>query len=265
MARTPTDTSNTALPNGTPAPQTSREDEILMREIDEAVRQDDTKEFFQKYGKALAGGLVVLVGGLSAYAWWDGSREAKLEAGSEAIISALDSVDAGDFAGASEKADGVIADGSDGARAVARMLQAAAALEQDDPDKAVEMYAAIVADPATPGPLRDLALVREIATSFDDRKPADIIAKLAPLTVPGNPFFGSAGELTAIAHLEAGDRDKAGALFAELAQDETVPDTLRERARQMAGLLSVDTIDDVDKLLEDVGATPPQGGAGPQR
>ena len=244
MARTPTET-----PKDEPG-KPSREDEVLMREIDEAVRQDDAKEFFEKYGFPLGAALVLLIVGMFGYWWWDSSNEAELEAQSETIISALDSVDAGDFAGASEKVDPLIENGSIGARTAARFLQAASAIEQGETARAVELYAAIVADEEAPQPMRDLALIREVATNFDDREPADIISKLQPLAQPGNAWFGSAAELTAIAHLEAGDRDAAGALFAEIARDENSPETLRERARQMAGLLGVNAIDDVDALLE---------------
>lgn len=254
MARTPTQIPQDDTPEGP-----SREDAILMREIDEAVRQDDATVFFKKYGVALVGLLIAAFAGMLIYWYWDSTNEAELEAQSEIIVGALDSVDAGDFPGASEKVASLIESGSPGARTVARFMQAAAALEQDDKGRAVELYAAIVADEEAPQPLRDLALIREISTNFDDRQPADIIAKLKPLAVPGNAYFGSAGELVAIAHLEAGDRDAAGTLFAEISKDEAIPETLRSRARQMAGLLGVDAIEDVDQLLKDEGVT--TGGA----
>ncbi len=224
-----------------------------MREIDEAVRQDDTTEFFKKYGVALGGAFALLLVGMLGFWYWDSTTEAALEEESEAIISALDSVDVSDFAGADEKVAGLVETGSPGAQTTARFLQAMNALEQGETAKAVELYAAIAADPDAPQPLRDLALIREVSTNFDDREPADIIAKLEGLAVPGNEFFGSAGELVAIAHLEAGNRDEAGAMFAEISQDENIPDTLRERTRQMAGLLGVDVIDNVDELLEGQG------------
>lgn len=250
MARKPTDKNETGNP--------SREDEILMREIDEAVRQDDAKEFFQKYGVTLGVALAVLIAGMFGYMWWQDRNEAEYEAHSETIISALDSVDAGDFEAASDKVDTLIDNGSPGARSVARYLQAATALEQGDTSRAVELYAAIHADEEAPQPLRDLALIREVSTNFDDREPADVIARLQPLAVPGGDYFGSAGELVAIAHLEAGDNQAAGTLFAEIARDETVPETLRARARRMSSLLGVDVIDDVDELMEGL-ATPTQG------
>jgi hypothetical protein len=37
--------------------------------------------------------------------------------------------------------------------------------------------------------------------------------------------------------------DLAGPMFAAMAKDETVPDSIRSRARQMAGLLGVDAVD----------------------
>jgi len=254
VARTPTDQPQDDIPDGP-----SREDEILMRWIDEAVRQDDATEFFKKYGIALGAGLVLLLAGMLAYWYWDSTNEAELEGQSETIVSALDSVDAGDYPGAAEKVAPLIENGSPGAKTVAQFMQAAAALEQDDPARAVELYAAVAADPEAPQPMRDLALIREVATNFDDREPADVIAKLEGLAVPGNAFFGSAGELVAIAHLEAGNEDAAGALFAEISKDEDIPETLRSRARQMAGLLGVDAIEDVDQLLEDEGVV--TGGA----
>ena len=255
VARTPTEVSK-EQPAGT-----SREDEILMREIDEAVRQDDAKQFFQKYGVTLGVVLALTIVGMFGYWWYESTTEAELEGQSETIISALDSVDADDFEGAADKVAPLVDNGSVGARTTARFMQAAAALEADDTARAVELYAAIVADPDAPQPLRDLALIREISTNFDDREPAEVIEKLKGLAVPGNAYFGSAAELTAIAHLEAGNRDAAGALFAEISRDEELPETLRSRARQMAGLLGVDAIEDVDELLENQGVIPAQGAA----
>ena len=248
MARTPTQS-----PEDQPGAP-SREDEILMREIDEAVRQDDTLQFFQKYGTALGSAIALILVGMFGYWWWDSTSEAALEAQSEQIVSALDSIEATDFAGAEEKVASLVDEGSIGARSIARFVQAGAALEQGESAKAVELYAAVAADTQAPQALRDLALLREVSTNFDDREPADIIAKLGVLAVPGNAYFGSAGELVAIAHLEAGNREEAGKLFSAISQDEEIPETLRNRTHQMAGLLGVDAIDDVEELLEAQGA-----------
>ena len=82
--------------------------------------------------------------------------------------------------------------------------------------------------------------------------PADVVARLQPLAVPGKPYFGSAGELLAMAYLEQGKNREAGALFASIAKDETQPEGLRSRTRQMAGVLGVDAIVDVDEVLDEM-------------
>lgn len=245
MALNPTNTPSTA--------KVAAEDDVLIREIDDAVRQDDALAFIQQYGVAILAGLGVLIAGLAAYMWYDSSREGALERQSEALITALDYADQRDFKTASERAAPLLADGTPGARTAARFLQAGAALEQGETAKATELYAAIMSDGQAPAALRDLALIRKVSIQFDTMKPADVIAQLKDLAVPTHPFFGSAGELVAMAHLENGNRAEAGKLFAAIATNDAQPETLRSRARQMAGLLGVDAIVDVNKLLEDEG------------
>lgn len=73
--------------------------------------------------------------------------------------------------------------------------------------------------------------------------PQQVVDKLKPLAVSGNPWFGSAGEMTAIAYMKMGKKNLAGPIFAAIAKDGQAPQTLRARARQMAGLLGIDAVD----------------------
>lgn len=255
MARTPTTT-----PDG---PTPSREDEVLIREIDEAVREDAVLTFLRDHGLKVLGVIGLGIAGLGGYLVWDHYAEQDLERQSEALISSLDYAEQRDFKTASEKVAGLLGeDSSPGARASARFMQAGAALEEGDSAKASTLYKAIAADEDAPPVLRDLARIREISINFDRMKPADVIAQLGDLAKPGNPFFGSAGELVAMAHLEGGNRAEAGRIFAAIAKDEEQPETLRSRARQMAGLMGVDAVVDVEKLLKDQGVAQAGGEGG---
>jgi hypothetical protein len=120
------------------------------------------------------------------------------------------------------------------------MTLAAIAQQQGKSDDAAKRFAAIAADATMPQPYRDLAAVREVTIRFDAMKPDQVVARLKPLAVPGKPFFGSAGELVAMAYLAQGKTDLAGALFAQIGKDKTAPDSLRARARQMASGLGYD-------------------------
>ena len=67
-----------------------------------------------------------------------------------------------------------------------------------------------------------------------------MISRLEPLAKAGNPWFGSAGEMTALAYLKQGKKAEAGRMFAAVAADKQVPRTIRSRAVQIAGTLGVD-------------------------
>lgn len=242
-------------PKTTPAiPDATREDEVLIREIDEAVREDALLAFLRTHGLKVLGVIGLGIAGLGGYLVWDHYAEQALERQSETLVAALDAAVARDFKGAGDKVAPLLGeDSSDGARTAARFLQAGTALEMGENAKAAGLYRAIADDAAAPPALRDLARIREVSLGYDTMKPADVIAKLSGIATPGNPYYGSAGELVAMAHAENGNRAEAGRIFAAIAKDETQPETLRSRARQMAGLMGVDAIVDVKKLLKDEG------------
>ena len=226
------------------------EEEALLREVDDAVRQDELASFGERYGRQLVIGAAVVVLGFGGYLFWQSRQHSALEAESNAIIIALDQAQAGNFASAATGASALIGDGADGPEASARLVAAAAAAEQNNLAEARKQLAALSDDASAPKAMRELATLRLAALEFDTMDKAQIIQRVGPLAKPDNPWFGSAGELVAMAYLEQGKRGEAGKLFASIANTDTVPDPIRSRARQMAGVLGVDAIPDVEQFLK---------------
>lgn len=220
-----------------------------MREVDEAVRQDEAAEFARRYGIAIVVLVVLALAAFGGWLWWQNHRENKLERGSEEFIQALDQLDAGNRAAADAQLEPIAQKGSPAAAAGARMLQAGILQEKGDRAGAAKAFFAIADDKDAPEAYRNLAAIRGVTSSFDSMKPEDVIARLKPLAAPGNPWFGSAGELVAMAYLKQGKEDLAGPLFASIAKDKDAPQSLQVRARQMAGVLGYDAVTDVDQVL----------------
>lgn len=230
----------------------------FLREVDEALREEQIVNSFKRYGKPV--GLAIGVGllGLAGYLWWDNSTKAEGATRSERTILALDRLAAGELDAASKDFQALAKEPNDGTRAVALMQLAAIAVQQGKLEDAAKQFAAIAADPKLPQTYRDLATVREVALRFDSMKPEEVIARLKPLAVPGNAFFGSAGELVGMAYLEQGKPELAGALFAQIGKDPKVPQSLRVRMRQMAGGLGFDAGEELPpEQPEGQGAAPP--------
>lgn len=225
------------------------EEEALLREVDDAVRQDDLASFGQRYGRTLAIGAGALLLGFGGYLFWQDRQDAARERQSETLIAALDQMQAGNLAAAASEVEALAQDGAPGPNASARLLQAGAAAERENPADAAARLTALAADGSAPQAMRDLAKLRLVALQFDTMDKGQVIAQLGPLARPDSPWFGSAGELVAMAYLEQGKRAEAGRLFADIARADAVPDPIRSRARQMAGVLGVDAIPDVDTFL----------------
>jgi hypothetical protein len=246
------------------AARRAAEQEVLLREVDEAVRQDQLGGAAKRYGWWAVGGLVLMLAAFGGYLFWQDRREAQLEADSEKLITVIDKIEAGQLDQAKDDL-AALADGSDTATGVsARLTQAGIAMRDGKRREAVAILDAIAADNDAPQPYRDLAKIRSTAARFEELDPQQVIDRLKPLAVPGNPWFGSAGELVGMAYLKQGKNELAGPLFAAIAKDEEVPQSLRSRTRQLAGLLGYDAVDDVNETLAEMREQSAAGAPAPQ-
>ena len=228
--------------------------DAFLREVDEALREDEFFTIVKRHGKLV--GLVVGTGlaALAGYLWWGDHQDNARAERAEQVTIAMDMLDTGNLQGASKQLDPVIAKAADGSKSVAQLLQAGIAAQQGRKDQAATLYATVAADATAPQAYRDLATLREVALRFDTMKPDEVVARLKPLAVPGNPWFGSAGELLGMAYLKQGHKELAAPLFGTIARDKDTPDSLRARMRQMAGQLGFDAIDDIARAPDDASA-----------
>ena len=234
------------------AKKADAEQEALLREVDDAVRQSDADAFLARWGKPLFALLILGLAAFAGYLYWDSRQEAAMERDSEALVGALDQIQAGNLDSGYAQLEELA--GKEGGAAIAAMMMRAGIAEQrGDTEEAATLFGQVAGNEDAAPAMRDLARLRQVGIEYDEMDSAAIIAALKPLATPGKPYFASAGELVAHAYLDQDKRAEAGALFAQIAKDENAPETLRSRARQMAGVLGVDAIEDVDALLEEQG------------
>lgn len=236
--------------------QRELEQQVLMREVDEAVRTDEMVSAWRQYGLPVIGGVLLGLAAFGGYLWYQHSQNTALEEQAEALVQAMDELNAGNLTVADRElaAIGDDPDNSPAVRASANMFRAGIALQEERLDDAVALYDRVANDENAPKAMRDAALVRLVSANFDRMDKQVVIDRLGPLAVPDSAWFGSAGELVAHAYLEQGKTDQAGPLLVQIAQDEKVPETLRARARQLAGHYGFDAIEDVNELVADVPA-----------
>jgi hypothetical protein len=214
--------------------------ESFVREVDENLRRDQMALAAKKYGNLaiIAAGLFLLaVGG---YLYWQDRQAKAAQIDTEQLYSTLEAAQNPADTSVAASLDKLAQSDAEAVSASARLSRAALALQTNDRKTALSIYTAMSADKGLEQAYRDLALVRATALEFDALKPDQVISRLQPLAQTGQPFFGSAGEMTALAMLAKGQKTQAGQLFAKLAADKDVPETIRSRAVQIASSLGVD-------------------------
>lgn len=221
------------------AVKTIETDDSFLREVDEGVRRDQAASLWRRYGAIGIIVLVVLLAALGGWLWWREDQRAAAGVAGQDLLAAMAKLDVGDNAAARPVFARLASDGPPGYRPLATMMQAADAAGSGDNDRSIKLLEAIVADADAPQPLRDAALLKAVRQGFDTLPPATVLARLKDLAVPGNPWFGIAGEMVALAHVKAGKPDLAKPLLIALVRDAGQPATLRNRAAQLALSLGV--------------------------
>ena len=214
--------------------------DTFLREVDENLRRDQFQDFFKKNGKWIAAAVVLLLAAAGGWIFWQEQRNRKAAAQSEELHAVLTDVARGRRQDIPQRIDTLEKSHSDAVRASAMLTDAALALEQNNRSAAIAKYRELVDDKGLPQVYREVGSIRLTALEFDALKPEQVIARLEPLAKAGNPWFGSAGEMTALALLKQNKKAEAGRLFAAIAADTQVPETIRTRAVQVAGTLGVD-------------------------
>ena len=214
--------------------------ETFLREVDENLRRDRIRDFFKENTGLLIGALILFLAASGGMIWYQQHRENLAAGHVEQLATIYKDIGSGNTAKVPQQLDDLSNSSSKAVRASALFTRAAFALQQNDQKLAIATYKTISGDDSMPPPYRDAALMRQTALEFDQLDPQQVIARLQPFTKAGNPWFGSAGEMTALALIKQGKNKEAGQLFATLAKDKDVPQSTRDRSIQIAGSLGVD-------------------------
>lgn len=222
---------------------TPNTNEAFLREVDDELRRDQAVALWKRYGRIAAVAIVLALLALGGFLAWRHSREVAAEAEAVRMQDAFDAWGRNQLPQAGTALGALATSKIEGYRVGALFSQADMLLAKGDLKGAAAKFAAVANDASAAQPFRDLALIRQTTAEYDGLRPEVVVQRLRALAVPGNPWFGSAGELVAVAYLRQGKPALAGTLFAQVAKDEDVPPTLRQRAVQMAGVLNVDAVD----------------------
>lgn len=215
-------------------------DDAFFREVDDEYRRSQLESFWSRYGRLLSIGVVVLLVILAALLYWREDRARRAGMTGERFNLALTQVDAGNFTAAAPVLSDLAKSRTPGYRALALLTEAATAIQSGNAAKGLAIYRQVSADATLARPFRDLATIKATRAEFDTLPPAAVVTRLRLLSVPGNPWFAVAAEMTGVADLKLHKPDAAAPLFTAIVRDPGAPPSIRNRAAQLAVSLGVD-------------------------
>jgi hypothetical protein len=214
-------------------------EESFIREVDENLRRSQAENFAKRWGKWLIALAILFLVAVAGWQYWRADQARKADANSEAFSAVLNDIGQGKEGNVPQRLDAIAAEANDSMGAAARLTRAALALESADRTTALAQYRSVMEDKGVPQAYRDAATVRLTQMEFDTLKPDEVIARLQPLAVRDSAWFGSAGEMTALAMLKANRRSEAARLLTAIGADRNVPAPIRGRAEQLGSALAI--------------------------
>jgi hypothetical protein len=209
----------------------------IFREIDEELRRDNLLKLWRLYGRYLIVAVVaalLVAGGIVA---WRNHQLSERQAQSVRYAGAISLLRQGKDADAGKVFASVAAEGG-GYAHLAEFEAADLAVKAGDTKAATAAYDKLAAASDLDPELRDAAILLSVMSGFADAAPQAVIDRLKPLTETGRAWRPTALELTAAAHIKAGDKAAALDIYKKLADDLSAPEGLRGRAAEMAAVLA---------------------------
>ena len=202
-------------------------DQAAFQEIDDAVRQDDMKAWWARWGTAVVAGVVVLIVAVVALVGWRQYDTARRAAAGEVYSASIAKI-ATDRKAARAELEQQAANAIEPYRSLSALT---AAQLLDTPEQQVAALLAVA--PTLKPELSDLAVAVAGYKSVDIGKLDAMAGQLEGMTGPDRPFRMSARELQALALLKKGDLKGARAIWDEISKDGTAPAGVAQRTAAM--------------------------------
>jgi hypothetical protein len=211
----------------------------IFDEVEEDLRAERTRKLAQRWSGVAVGVMLVALaatGGWQAWRWHE-TRQAAAAAETYLTLHRSTEREGADLGTAGNGFAALSRESPTGYRTLARLRGAALKAETGDAAGAQALWNQVATDNEADPLYRDLATLLSVMNGLDSGDPAQLAARIAPLTAEGNPWRASAREAQALIALRRGANDEARRILEALAVDQGAPQGVRERAqRVVAGL-----------------------------
>lgn len=210
-------------------------EDALIREVNDELREEQMMKLWKRYGGVVVGAAVLIVVIVAGYQGWRYYDISTRTSEGNRFQAAQQLIQSGNAAEAQAAISALASEASSGYGVLAKFQNAALLAQQGNTTGAAEAYQQIarenVGNVALSGLANVLGILIEVNAGGYDRQALEF--RLSSIAEDDHPYRHSARELLGVIALEAGDSAKAKAVFSPLAEDNTAPKGLRDRAKSL--------------------------------
>ncbi len=209
--------------------------DAFIMEVDDEVKSDRLKAFFQKYGLFVVLSMVLILSAALSFETIKNWRENQFINKTNAYIASNMAKTPQETLTALEK----IAAGNYGIYSELARIQIAEVLfDMDKTEDAMNMLQSIASNDELNQMVRNMAAVKLAARKVDTASFAEIEDLLTPVIAAEDSWSPIAKEYLALAAIEADNTQKARELYEQILQDGQISDDFRARVQDMLTALS---------------------------
>lgn len=212
-------------------------DDSIFREVDEAVRHDQLKKLWGKYGVIVVSAAVLIVAGVGGYKGWVYWQGEQAKTAGARFVGGLTHIEDGKQVEALEVFKSLAENGPSGYKILARFQLAALQVKQGKAEEAAKLYDELASQTGVNDVSRGFAKVQAASLRLETATFEDLKAQLDALTATDNPWRHSARELLGLSAYKAGNTKVAERYFNVMLSDQQTPANMRQRAEMMLSLL----------------------------
>jgi len=213
-------------------------DDSFIREVEEELRSDRLKGFWDRFGTIVIGIAILIVVATAGYRGYEYFTDHQASASGDRFLAALNLANEGKSDEALTALQALEADGYGAYPVLARMRAATVLQEKGDVEGAVAAFDAVAADTAAPDAVRDMARIRAAYILVDTGSAADVAERAEPLSSDNQPLRHAAREALGLAAWKEGRLADAKTLFQQIVDDATAPRNAQQRASIMLDLIT---------------------------
>lgn len=211
--------------------------EMLAKEVDAELKNDQIKAFWKKYRFLLIGlaalAIVIAIGFELYQSWWTKTRLSESDQFETAAVLSYQ----GQYDTALKNLTDLSENGKTDYRYLADLKRAAILIQKNENETAFNLLNALISNKNAPEEFKSIAQLSLAGHQIDIQKPEDIQIQLQPLLNESNPFYGSAAELMAIIYLKQNNQDAAKNILNQALQSTSVPLNVKQRLSELLSVI----------------------------